>query len=243
MMVFHSAPQRAPWLYMLRLAQKDLGVGSMSQSWLGHWGHEWLPNWHLACGGSIATWLRGVPQHPGMGWRIHPELGWWVSNHQPSSTIINHPQLCRCLSPTFNSPGLVVGNRGERRHPPEASTMLTSCLGASSRLTPLELDANLQASASWGVRARAAVPPWHWCYWYFLTCWSCRKNGRQMEEDVPAENAGFPMSLHGCFMLFPDVSSRVRLCRKWLIQVEFQPWSSLCAHNRWLTGEISGRQK
>ena len=149
---------------MLRLAQKDLGAGSMSQSWLGHWGHEWLPNWHLACGGSIATWLRGVPQHPGMGWRIHPELGWWVSNHQPSSTIITHSFAA---SPQLSTPLALWWESRRKAASPRSINNAHQLPGASSRLTPLELDANLQASASWGVRARAAVPPWHWCYWYF----------------------------------------------------------------------------
>ena len=188
---------------MLRLAQKDLRVGSMSQSWLGHWGHEWLPNWHLACGGSIATWLRGVPQHPGMGWRIHPELWWWVSNHQPSYTIIIHSFAA---SPQLSTPLALWWESRRKAASPRSINNAHQLPGASSRLTPLELDANLQASASWGVRARAAVPPWHWCYWYFLTCWSCRKNGRQMEEDVPAENAGFPcpcMVVSCCFQMFP----------------------------------------
>ena len=126
-----------------------------------------------------------------------------------SSTIIHHNQSSTALQvplPNFQLPWPCGWESRRKAASPRSINNAHQLPGASSRLTPLELDANLQASASWGVRARAAVPPWHWCYWYFLTCWSCRKNGRQMEEDVPAENAGFPcpcMVVSCCFQMFP----------------------------------------
>ena len=121
------------------------------------------------------------------------ELGRWVSNHQPSSSI-KHPQVCRCLSPTLLQLPWPCGCWQSRRKAasPRSINNAHQLPGISSRLTPLELDANLQASLlgsagvcwGWGSGSTLALMLLLFLDLFILS--------ERLKEDVPAKSAGFP---------------------------------------------------
>lgn len=127
------SPSKSPAALHASLGSKRPRSG-VNVSVLGHWGV--MSDFQIGISPAVEALPLGSEGYHGvsiLGW----DSGMADSSRVEmmglkSSTIHhNHPQLCRCLSPTFNIfqlPWPCGGNRGERQHPPEASTMLTSCL-------------------------------------------------------------------------------------------------------------------